>query len=228
MFKTNKSKFLVISIITLVTLVGLSPLIFNYDNFFGIRRITDQTIDDDVNVHVSLILEIEAGVAILGYFTYYVAFDLSSNASVTAVEVERINYEIYLNTRRVDYYNGAYDPSIRVIRSTILEFEDNMTLQGSIDINYQLNSNPTNKTVFYNLIYTNNVRGEEFQGYILLKYTVFWSYILSFIILPLVLYFIIHPDFRQPSKEEKKEFDEFFDKVREINQEKRNETSPKS
>jgi hypothetical protein len=177
---------------------------------------------------VSLNIEVDTSVAIQDYFFYYVDFDLSSNASVTAVEVSRIIYHKYLNSELEDIYNGNYNPSYVIARSDRLRFNDNLTFQGIIDLNYQIFDNPKNSTVFYSLVYIHDIRGQDVQGYILLKYVIFWTYITSFFFVPFILYFIIHPDFREPSKEEKKEYDEFFDKIREVNREKRDETSLKS
>ena len=103
-----------------------------------------------------------------------------------------------------------------------------MTLQGSVDLSYQLLSNPMNSSENYNLIYNHDIRGQDVGDYILFRYTIFWLYVTSFFFMPIVLYFVIHPDFREPSDEEKKEYDEFFEKIRKVNREKRNETSPKS
>jgi len=229
MFKTKKSKFIVITILVIVGLLCLYPLIGNIDYFFGIKEIKNQTIDGDVDVSVTMDVKLKAG-----YFTgvitysYYVEYDFKYNASVTAVEIKRYDYRIYHNARNIYTYNGTYWPIIRHTRSIELKYGDNLTYQGSVDFNYQLNSNPQNDTVNYYLVYTLSITEQDAYDYIYLKSTIFLAYIVSFFLLPIILYLIIHPEFYEPSKEEKEKSEEFFDKLEKRNLKKRNKSSTKN
>lgn len=229
MFKTKKSKFIVITILAIVGLLCLNPLIENIDYFFGIKEIKNQTIDGDVDVSITMDVELNAG-----YFTgvirysYCVKYDFKHNASVTAVEIERYDYRIYHNTRNIYTYDGPYWPNIRHTRVIELKYGDNLTYQGSVDFNYQLNSNPHNDTVNYNLVYTLSITEQDAYDYIFLKSTIFLAYIVSFVLLPIILYLIIHPDFYKPSKEEKEKSEEFFDKLEKRNLERRNKSGNKN
>lgn len=229
MFKTKKSKFIVITILVIVGLLCLNPLISNIDYLFGIKEIKNQTIDGDVDVSVTMNVELNAG-----YFTgvirysYYVEYDFRYNESVTAVEIERFDYRIFHNSRNIYTYNGPYWPNIRHTRSIELKYGDNLTYQGSVDFNYQLNSNPQNDTVNYNLVYTLSITEQDAYEYIYLKSCIFIAYIASFFLLPIFLYLIIHPDFLELSKEEKEKSEEFFDNLEKRNLEKRKKSSTKN
>jgi len=225
MLKTKKSKFLVFTTLTIAVLLCLIPLIGNLDYLLGLKEIKNQNIDGDVDVSVYLSVELESGFLSPVRYSYYVEFDFTYNASVTAVEIERIYYRIYHNTVNIYTYNGTYFPNVIVLRTIDLLFGDNITCQGSVDLNYQLDSNPQNGTVNYNLVYTFSVREQDAYGYISLKNAIFITYIASFFLLPIILYFIIHPDFYEPSKREKEKSDEYFDYLVKRKQKKRKESS---
>ncbi|MFX0076457.1 MAG: hypothetical protein ACFE96_13530 [Candidatus Hermodarchaeota archaeon] len=175
MFKTKKSKFVGFSIIVLVILACLSPLIIHYDSYFGIRHISRQTIINDISTHVSLTIEVDPSIAIQNFFIFHVNFEFFSNSSVTDMEVERINYQIYCNARLEESYHGNFNPPYIISRGIRLNYGDNTTFQGSLDLNYKLFDNPKNSTLVYDLIYTNNISEQDVLSYILLKYSIFWA-----------------------------------------------------
>jgi len=228
MLKTKKSKFIVFTCLSIAVLASFSPLLINYDDFFGLKGTKNQTIDGDVDVSVTMNIELEHSRGDSGWYIYYMEFDFTYNASVTAVEIERISYRIYHNTIIVYSYNDIYFPNRKYRRGIELFSGDNLTCQGSVDLNYQLNSNPQNDTVNYNLVYNLNIEGQDLQGFFLLKFSLTFAYIVSFVVIPVFLYFTIHPDFYQPSNKEKEESAEFFDKLAKVNYKKRNESSTKS
>ena len=197
MFKTKESKFIVSTILTIIFLLCLIPVIGMINNSLGINRIKNQTIDGDVDVSVSLNVDLWTYQIPITY-VYQVVFDFTFNASVTNVEIERINYIIYLNF--VEILSGNF---------VALSFGDNITCQGSVDINYQLNSNPQNTTVNYNLVYTHSVMRKDAHALIILKYAIIIAYIASFLLLPTILFYTVHPDFHGISKEERKKGEEF-------------------
>jgi len=231
MLKTKKSKFIVFTCLSIAVLASFSPLLINYDDFFGYKWIKNQTIDGVVNVHVTLNVELDTSVQVSVYYRYYMEIDLTYNSSVTVVEIERVNYQIYHNMDIEFSYNGIYYQNIIITRGIILLFGDNLTCQGSVDLSYQLNSNPQNDTVNYNLVYNLNIRGEDAQMFFFLKDFLNIVYIASFVVIPVFLFFTMHPEFYEPSNEEKEENAEFFDKVAKVNQKKRkkrNKSSTKS
>ena len=208
-----KSKFIFFICLSIAILASLAPLLINYDGFFGLKGVKNQTIEDDVKLHITMTVELDMGDAASGYYIYYVEFELDHNSSVTDVEIERVNYRIYHNMHTEYIYNGIYYHNIIVTRGIPLLYRDNLTFQGSVDLNYQLNSIPQNTTLNYNLVYTNNFRRQDALGSVLLKYALTLIYIASFFLIPVILYFIIHPDFYEPSREEMEEIEEFFDNI---------------
>ena len=198
------------------------------DYAFGFKKIKNQTIDGDVDVSVSMDVTIESGIFSPVKHSYYVIFDFTSNASVTAVEIERVNYQIYQNTNNIYTYNGSYWPNTIFIRSIELSFGDNLTCQGSVDLNYQLNSNPQNSTVNYNLVYTNSIRIQDVQSIIIFKGAIIIAYTLSYFLLPIILFFTIHPDFYEPSKKEKEKGEEYFDYLAKTKPKENKEISAKN
>lgn len=212
MFKNKKTKFIVCTILTILVLLSLNPLIGGFDYFFGLKTFKNQTFSGDVDVSITMNIEAKSVYLIFAVrYSYDVEFDFTFNAGVTDVEIEKINYRIYQNTRKIYTYNGPYMPNVRFISSTELKFRDNLTCQGSIDLNYQLNGNPQNGTLNYNLVYINSIREQDAQSYIYLKNAIFISYVASFILLPIILFFIIHPDFHQPLKKEEEKNEKYFD-----------------
>ena len=209
MLKTKKSKFKVATILTIAVLLCLYPLLGVFMRLaFGFEKIKNHTIDGDVDVSVSMNLRFDSSVFSPVTYHYSVEFDFTYNTSVTAVEIERINYQIYRGSRNIYTYNGTY---WQHSGSTALSFGSNLTCQGFVDLNYQLNSNPQNSTVNYNLVYTNSIRIQDVQSIVIFKNAIFIFYNLSFFLLPIILFFTIHPDFYEPSKEEIEKGEEYFD-----------------
>jgi len=211
MLKTKKSKFIVFTILTIVVLLCLNPLIGAMDYFFGFKGIKNQTFDGDVDLTATMSVQLKSGIYFPVSYSYYVIFDFTYNASVTAVEIERINCLIYKNTISIYTYNGTYVSNVIFYSSIKLLFRDNLTCQGSVDLNYQLNNNPKNGTVNYNLVYTHSIRERDAQDFLLFENAIIIAYILSFFLLPIILYFTIHPDFYKSSKEEKEKDEEYLD-----------------
>ncbi|MHA1509440.1 MAG: hypothetical protein ACTSO6_12130 [Promethearchaeota archaeon] len=211
MVKTKKSKFIIFTILSVVILLTLSPLIGLMDTFFRLKANKIQTIDGEVNVSVSINVEFDSIYFEMVYYSYFIEFDFTHNASITAVEVGNVNYRIYHNTRIMETYSGLYYPNVVFFRSIEIGFGDNLTCQGSVDLNYQLNSVPQNDTISYDLIYSHSIRKQDANSFAINKAAIFIAYIASFFLVPLILYFKIHPDFHEPSKEEKEEIDKFFD-----------------
>jgi hypothetical protein len=210
MLKSNKSKFILFTILSIVVLLCFIPLISNLDYLFGMKGAKkNQHIDGDVDVSVSINVELNTG---LSYF-YYVEFDFTFNESVTDVEVEEIQYTFYHNGVSIYNYNGNYTPNIILSGNIELIYGDNLTYQGSIELNYQLISNPMNDTVNFNTIYTHNIKLQDAYAYPSVKSVIFLAYIASYFLLPIILFFTIHPDFYEPSKEEKERSEEYFNYI---------------
>ena len=231
MEKKKKSKFIFIifTILTIIVLLSLFPLIGSIDYFFGLKGSKNITIDGDVDVNVAMNVELNSGLLSPVAYLYYVEIDFTFNASVTDVEIERIDCDIYQNTIRIYTYNGTllYWPKIISSKSIELSFGDNLTCQGSVDLNYQLNSNPQNGTVNYNLVYTHSIKEQDAHNFMLFENTIIIVYILSFFVLPIILFFIIHPDFREPSKKEKEKNEEYLDFLAKRKPKESNESSAK-
>lgn len=209
MSKSKKSKFILFTILSIVVLLCFFPLIANLDYFFGMKGVKNQHIDGDIDVSVTINVELYSSLFSLSYF-YYVEFDFTFNESVTDVEIEEIQYTVYHNGVFTYSYNGNYTPNVRVLRNIVLLYGDNLTYQGSIELNYQLISNPKNDTVNFDTIYTHNIKEQDAYAYANGKSAIFIAYIASFFLLPIILFFTIHPDFHEPSKEEKDRSEEYF------------------
>lgn len=96
------------------------------------------------------------------------------------------------------------------VLNTVLLYRANLTYQGSIELNYQLNSNPKNDTVNFNIIYTHNIKEQDAYAYANGKSAIYIAYIASYFLLPIILFFTIHPDFLELSKEEKERSEEYL------------------
>ncbi len=226
MFKTKKSKFIVITILTIVVLLCLNPLLGMMDYLFRFNIIKNQTIDSDIDVGVTMNVKLSSGIFSPVEYFYYVGFDFTFNASVTDVEIERINYQIYQSTGYIYTYNGTYWGISG--RRVELIFGDNLTCQGSVDINYKLNSNPQNVTVNYNLVYTHSIREQDAHNFILFENIIIIVYVASFFLLPIVLFFIIHPEFHEPSKKVKQKNEEYLDFLTKMKPKNSDESSSKN
>ena len=225
MFKTKKSKFIIVTILSIVVLLCLNPLIGMMNLFFGLNGSKTQTIDGDVDVSVTINVELGSSLGNLVFYFYYVEFDFTYNTSVTAVEIETVHYRIYYNTENLYNYDGLYWPNAYILRDIELDFGDNLTCQGSVDLNYQLNSNPQNGTVNYSFVYSHSVTQLDAINYVIFKNAIFLTYIASFIVVPIILYFIIHPDFHEITKEEKEKNEEYRDYLTKGKQNKSEEGS---
>lgn len=227
MFKTKKSKFKVITILIIVGLLCLVPVIHMMDYIFGISKVHYQIFDNDVaTMNVEFISYTENRVQ----YDYWVGFDIEFNSSVTAVEVERNEFQIYYNAEDVIdsivTFDGAFGSSFG--GRIVLKFGDNLTCQGSVNISYHLNSIPQNGTVDYNLVYIHTVREYDAYSFMLFESTVIIAYIISFVLLPTILFFIIHPDFHEPSKEEKEENEEYLKHLTDMKPKESEESSAKN
>ena len=230
MVKSKESKFIVFTILIIVVLLCLIPLIGSIDYFFGLKGSKNITIDGDVDMNVAMSIELNSNLLNPVAYLYYLEIDFTFNASVTAVEIERIDCEIYQNIINLYTYNGTllYWPKIISSRSIELSFGDNLTCQGSVDLNYQLNSNPQNGTVNYNLIYTHSIKEQDAHNFMLFENTIIIVYLLSFFLLPIILFFIIHPNFHEPSKKEKEKSEEYLDFLAKRKPKESNESSAKN
>ncbi len=211
MIKTKKSKFIVFTILSIVILLCLSPLIGMIDSSYRLTGDKIQTIDGDVNVSVIINVEFNSIYFEMVYYSYYIEFDFTYNTSITAVEIGTVNYRIYHNTRIKHIYDGPYMSNVAMLRNVELLFGDNLTCQGSVYLNYQLNNVPQNDTINYNLVYSHSIRKQDANSFAINKAAIFIAYIASFFLIPIILYFIFHPDFYEPSEEEKEEIDQFLD-----------------
>ncbi|MBY9018037.1 MAG: hypothetical protein KGD66_04305 [Candidatus Lokiarchaeota archaeon] len=216
MLKSRKSKFKIFTILSIVGLLCLSPLVYNVRQFFELQAVKNQRIDGDVDVIVNINVKTYPDISL-----YYVIFDFISNETVTDVEVEGIHYDVYQNTNMIYTYNGNYTNYV-ISRSIELHYGDNLTYQGLVELNYQLNSNPQNDTVNFDLIYTHNIRDWDGLPFFVIKNLIYIAYIVSFLIVPIILFFIIHPDWLEPSVEEKEENEEYFKYLEKIKQENTN------
>jgi len=226
MFKPKKSKFMVFTILSIVVLMCLYPLIGMMDNVFRFNIFKNQTIDGDVDVRVTMNVKLSSGIFGPVEYFYYVGFDFTFNESVTAVEIEGINYQIYQSPGYIYTYNGTYwGVSGRRVELT---FGDNLTCQGSVDINYQLNSNPQNVTVNYNLVYTHSIREQDAHNFILFENTIIVVYVLSFFLVPIILFFKIHPEFHEPSEKIKEKNEEYLDFLAKMKPKESDESSAKN
>lgn len=221
MLKSKKSKFIVFSILSIIILICCLPLIGNMDYLFGTKRVKNQYIDGDVDVSVNINVELISSLFSPSYF-YYIEFDFIFNESITDVEVEGINYQVYHNGRNIYTYSGNYAPNVILSRNIGLLYGDNLTYQGSVELNYQLNNNPQNDIVNFNTTYTHNIREQDTYAYTNAKSAIIIAYIASFFLLPIILFYIIHPDFYTPSKEEKERSEEYYDFLAKRRQENNN------
>jgi len=223
MLKSKKSKFIVFTILSIVVLLCFIPLIDNMDYFFGMRRFKSQHIDGDVDLSVDITLELHSDIFSTRYI-HYIEFDLTFNESVTDVEVEGIHYRVYHNGAKIyTYISNSYFTAVSVsLGGPDVLYGDNLTFQGSVELNYQLNSNPQNDTMNFNLIFTYDIREQDLNNYKIGKSVIILAYIASFFLLPIILYFTIHPDFYEPSKEEREKSEEYFNYLTKKKQENSN------
>ena len=230
MFKTKKSKFKAITILIIVGLLCLIPVIHMMDYIFGISGDYYQTFDSDIDVRVTMKVEFSSYTENHVQYYYQVGFDIAFNSSVTAVEIESNEFTIYRNTEDVidsNVYDGSAFGSM--FGGWVgLQFGDNLTCQGSVNISYQLNSNPQNGTVDYNFVYTHTIREYEAYSFMLFEGFVIIAYFVSFPLLPIILFFIIHPDFHEPSKEEKEENEAYLKHLTDMKPKESEESSAKN
>lgn len=223
MLKSRKSKFIVFTILSIVVLLCFIPLIDNMDYFFGMRRFKSQHIDGDVDLSVNITLKLHSDIFLTRYI-HYIEFDLTFNESVTDVEVEGIHYRVYHNGAiKIIYSSNSYFTSMSIsLGGPDLLYGDILTYQGSIELNYQLNDNPQNDTVNFNLILTYDIKEQDLFNYTIGRSVFNLAYIASFFLLPIILFFTIHPDFYEPSKEEKEKIEKYFNYLTKKKQENSN------
>jgi len=205
MFKSKISKFIIFTIISIVVLLCLFPLVGSSREIFRIDKVINQRFNGDIDMVVYVNVETYPDIS-----WYYVEFDFIYNETVSDVEVDGIHYDVYQNTNKIYTYNGNYTTSYIISRSIVLHYGDNLTCQGSVELIYQLNSNPKNDTVNFYLMYTHNIRDWDGLPFFVIINAIYIAYIVSFLLVPIILFLIIHPDWQEPSVEEKKEDEEYF------------------
>jgi hypothetical protein len=70
MSKSKKSKFILFTILSIVVLLCFFPLIANLDYFFGMKGVKNQHIDGDIDVSVTINVELYSSLFSLSYFYY--------------------------------------------------------------------------------------------------------------------------------------------------------------
>ena len=212
MVRTNKILFIIFTVISVIGLIALYPLLYDLDDIVNFNGEAKQIIEGDVNADLCFKINFEdgGGMTIEG-IRITLGVKYIYNESIDSLDINTIHFDVYHNTEAITSFTSGGYLNFRLYHRVSLRYRDNITFIGYIDLNYTLNSNPFNDTLYFNLVYTHNIGDPEAQGYLFGKILVNLLYYASFVIVPLVLYFIIHPDFAILKKKEEEKVEDYYD-----------------
>ena len=210
--RSNKILFIILTISSIIGLIVLFPLITNLDDLFNFNGEARQIVEGDVDADVNFKINFEGGrwMRIEGiYITLRVKYIY--NKSVDSLDVNTLHFDVYHNMGKITSFTSGGNVNFQLYHSVDLRYRDNITFIGYINLNYTIASNEFNDVLHFNMGYTHNIGDPEAQGYLFGKILLHILYYASYVLVPLILYFIIHPDFGTLEKKEEEKVEDYYD-----------------
>jgi hypothetical protein len=210
--RTNKTIFIILTVISIIGLIVLFPLLNNLDDLVNFNGEAKQIIEGDVDADVNFKINFEGGrwMRIEGiYITMSVKY--TYNESIASLDINTLHFDVYHNMGKITSFTSSGNLNFQLYHSVDLRYKDNITFIGYINLNYTIASIEFNDVLHFNMVYTHNIGDPEAQGYLFTKILLHILYYASFVLVPLILYFIIHPDFGIIKKKDKEKVEDYYD-----------------
>ena len=210
--RSNKILFIILTVSSIIGLIVSYPLLNNLDDIVNFNGEAKQLIEGDVGVDVNFKINFEGGswMRIEG-ISITLSVKYIYNESIDSLDVNTLHFDVYDNSGKIASFTSGGFLNFRLYCRVDLMYRDNITFTGYINLNYTIASNEFNEILHFNMVYTHNIRDPDAQGYLFLKVILYFLYYASFVLVPLILYFIIHPDFAKLKKKEEEKVDDYYD-----------------
>ncbi|NHJ21559.1 MAG: hypothetical protein EAX91_11490 [Candidatus Lokiarchaeota archaeon] len=210
--RSNKILFIILTVSSILGLIALFPLLNNLDDLFNFNGEVKQTVEGDVDAEVAFKINFEGGfwMKIEGiHITMKVKYIY--NESVESIDINSLHFDVYHNSGKITSFTSGGYVNFQLYHSVDLRYRDNITFIGNINLNYTIASIEFNEVLHFNMVYTHNIGDPEAQGYLFTRVLLHILYYASFVLVPLILYFIIHPDFGTLEKKEEEKVGDYYD-----------------
>lgn len=228
-FKINRLRirnysFVFTTVLAIFLLALATPAVFNFDEVFGIghystsKGYTAEYSDGYGKLNMGMRLEN----TLPDRYNYYLTAHLSTGSDVEIVGITFLNYTVnakgspirssvlYWSPPREQY---AYSSSVRLTK------DESITWSGSAEVHFISNSIVQNETFDFILGITIPMSTQDLYNLDLVEYVILFLWIMAFPVVPIILNFIIQPQFNVPlddeSKKKQKKYYDFFKKSQE-------------
>jgi hypothetical protein len=209
--------FVVSIVLVLIFLATVTPIVFNFDEFFsigyfGIEKDYRTTYGDGYG-EVNMALEMER--VRDETYSYRVSLRFSSGGNVEVVGLEHLNYTITLAESSLTSLLQDFDPpTIQYSRTSTARIDPNnlMVWRGIAEVQYISESVVQNETTQFILRLRMSMSDEDYYNVGLISYVTLFFWVMAFPLAPFILKAIFQPNFRGVfDEEEKKRQRKYFD-----------------
>lgn len=221
--KNPKITYSFLVIISLVILSFLNPLTLNIGTFLGLgpwdiqKSYEYEDLEGTLNLiakmRISNARNLRFGIYEEDFF-YSTNLIVSTSGNFQQADIGSTYYEFFRNGIRIDIYNiSDYYENIIISKRIKLYQNDRLSCKGSTNITFMLNNINQEQTFNFEVEFTQNLDPQV--AYIISIFQIAITYLFfgSYIIIPLILYFIIKPDILSHNSEEKERDEKFWEKI---------------
>ncbi|MFX0012364.1 MAG: hypothetical protein ACFE9R_18775 [Candidatus Hermodarchaeota archaeon] len=210
--RSKKILFIILTVSSIIGLIVSFPLLNNLDDLVNFNGETKQLIEGDVDAEVNFKINFEGGfwMRIEGIHII-MRVKYIYNESVDSLDVNTLHFDVYHNSGKITSFTSGGNINFQLYHSVDLRYRDNITFIGYINLNYTIASTEFNEVLPFNMVYTHNFGDPEAQGYLFGKILLYILYYASFVLVPIILYFIIHPDFGILKKKDEERVEDYYD-----------------
>ena len=205
-------------------LILVTPIVFNFDEYLSIGDLrTDKNYRSDFSIGYGE-LNMDMHVLLIGIdrYSYAVSAHLSSGSDVEIVGITYFNYTITAEGSPLSSQINNWDPPRQqfTFGSTVQLTKNEIIIwSGSAEVSFISDSTVQNETFYFNFGITIPMDSEDYYKMDLVEYVVFFAWIMAFPLIPLILKFVIQPQFGVPlddeTKKKRKSYFDFFKKAHE-------------
>ncbi|MHA1507459.1 MAG: hypothetical protein ACTSO6_02010 [Promethearchaeota archaeon] len=222
--RLRKYSFVLSTVVALFLLASATPVVFNFDEVFGIGYFS---IAKDYTVEYSdgygeLNMDMSLDNTLPDRYSYRLTAHLSKGSDVEIVGITFFNYTVSAKGSPIGTSVVSWSPPREQFSygsSVLLLKDERITWSGSANVSFISNGFVQNETFDFNLGITIPMSTQDLYNMNLIEYVILFLWFMAFPVVPVILSFIIKPQFGVPlddetQKKQKKYYD-FFKKSEE-------------
>ena len=228
-FKINRLRlrnysFVFSTVLAIFFLALAAPAVFNFDEFFGIGHIRTarEYTADYSDGYGELNMDMSLDITLPDRYSYRLTAHLSTGSAVKIVGIRFLNYTVIAKGSPIATNIVYWSPPREQFSygsSVLLKKGELITWSGSAEVHFISNSIVQNETFDFILGITIPMSTEDIYNMDLIEYVIFFTWIMAFVVVPIILNFTIKPQFNVPldeeTKKKQKKYYDFFKKTEE-------------